>query len=73
MMETTKKVSSKSLLKHSFDIMMLLKQRAISVDEAKAQANLLKQSNNLMKYELDRAIAIQKYETIEIRNIEDEN
>lgn len=72
-METTKKVNSKNLLKHSFDIMMLLKSKAISVDEAKAQANLLKQSNNLMKYELDRAIAIEKYEGIEIRNIEEES
>lgn len=72
-METTKKVSSKTLLKHSFDVMMLLKSKAISVEEAKAQANLLKQSNNLMKYELDRAIAIQKYEAIEIRNIEDDS
>ena len=70
-MGTTKKVNSKSLLKHSFDIMMLLKSKAISVDEAKAQANLLKQSNNLMKYELDRAVAIQKYEDIDIRDIEE--
>ena len=70
-MTTQRKVNSKSLLKHSFDIMMLLKSKAISVDEAKAQANLLKQSNNLMKYELDRAVAIQKYESIEIRDIEE--
>jgi hypothetical protein len=70
-METTKKVSSKELLKHSFNMMMLLKQKAISVEEAKAQANLLKQSNNLLKYELDRALAIQKFENIEIRDIEE--
>jgi hypothetical protein len=71
-MTTAKKVNTKELLKHSFDMMMLLKQKAISVDEAKAQANLIKQSNNLMKYELDRAIAMQKFENIEIRNIEGE-
>lgn len=70
-METTKKVSSKELLKHTFNTMMLLKSKAISVEEAKAQANLIKQSNNLLRYELDRAIAEQKFENIEIRNIED--
>ncbi len=70
-METTKKVNSKELLKHAFNTMMLLKAKAISTEEAKAQSNLLKQSNNLLRYELDRAIAIQKFESIEIRNIEE--
>jgi len=70
-METIKKVSSKELLKHTFNMMMLLKQKAISVEEAKAQANLIKQSNNLLKYELDIAIAFQKFETLDIRNIEE--
>jgi hypothetical protein len=31
----------------------------------------LKQSNNILKYELDRAIAMQKFENIEIREIEE--
>jgi len=70
-MESTKKVNTKELLKHAFNTMMLLKSNAISVEEAKAQANLIKQSNNLLKYELDRAIAKQKYENIEVRDIED--
>lgn len=70
-METTKKVNSKELLKHAFNMMMLLKSKAINVEEAKAHGNLLKQSNNLLKYELDRAVAIQKYENIEIRDIEE--
>jgi hypothetical protein len=70
-METTKKVNSKELLKHAFNTMMLLKSKAINVEEAKAQANLLKQSNNLLKYELDRAIAYQKFENLEIREIEE--
>jgi hypothetical protein len=70
-METTKKVNSKELLKHSFNMMMLLKQKAITVEEAKAHGNLLKQANNLLKYELDRAVAIQKYEGLEIREIEE--
>ena len=70
-METTKKVNSKELLKHSFNVMMLLKGKAISVEEAKAQSNLIKQSNNLLRYELDRAVAEQKFEKLEIRNIEE--
>jgi hypothetical protein len=52
-------------------MMMLLKAKAISVEEAKAQANLIKQSNNLIRYELDRAIAMQKFDNLEIRNIEE--
>jgi len=70
-METTKKVNTRELLRHTFSTMMLLKSKAISVEEAKAQANLIKQSNNLLRYELDRAIAVQKFEKIEIRNIEE--
>jgi len=69
-MKSTKNPSAKELFTHAFDMMLLLKQKAISVEEAKAQANLLKQSNNLLKYELDRAIAICKYESITIREIE---
>lgn len=70
-METTKKVNTKELLRHAFNTMMLLKSKSISVEEAKAQGNLIKQSNNLLKYELDRAVAIQKYDAIEIRDIEE--
>lgn len=70
-METTKPANSKELLKHAFNMMMLLKAKAISVEEAKAQGNLIKQANNLLKHELDRAVAIAKYETLDIRNIED--
>lgn len=69
-METTKQANTKELLRHAFNTMMLLKQKAISVEEAKAQSNLIKQSNNLLRYELDRAIAEQKFETLEIRDIE---
>jgi hypothetical protein len=70
-MQTTKSVNSKELLKETFNMMMLLKAKGISVEEAKAQSNLIKQANNLLRYELDRAVAIQKFENIEIRNIED--
>lgn len=70
-MITARKVTSKELLKHSFDLMMLLKSKLITVEECKAQANLLKQSNNLLRYELDRALAISKFEGIDIRDIEE--
>ena len=70
-MNTTKNVNTKELLKHAFNTMMLLKAKAISTEEAKAQSNLLKQSNNLLRYELDRALAITKFEGITIREIEE--
>lgn len=62
--------TTKDLLKHTFEMMVKLKEKKISVEDAKAQANLIKQANNVFKYELDRAIAMEKYEKIEIRNIE---
>ena len=70
-MKSNKKVNSKELLRHSFDMMMMLKSKVINVEEAKAQSNLLKQANNLLKYELDRAVAFKKYENLEIREIEE--
>lgn len=70
-MKSTKKVNTKELLRHSFDTMMMLKSKAIDVDEAKAQAGLLKQANNLLRYEIDRGIAIEKFPKIEIRDIEE--
>ena len=70
-MKSTKNVNTKELLRHAFDTMMLLKAKAINTEEAKAQANLLKQSNNLLKYELDRAIAQQKFEGLDLREIEE--
>jgi hypothetical protein len=70
-METTKKTNSKELLKHAFNTMMLLKSKAISVEEAKAQSNLLKQSNNILRYELDKAVAIAKFDNLNIKDIEE--
>lgn len=69
---SSKQANSRELFKHSFDLMQLLKQKLISVEEAKAHANLLKQSNNILRYELDRAIAEKKYEDLSIREIEDD-
>ena len=69
---TSKKTAnSKELFKHSFNLMQLLNQKAITVEEAKAQANLLKQANNILRYELDRAIAEKKFDSLSIREIED--
>ena len=50
-----KAVNNKSLLGFIFDQMHKLDTNEIDVDTAKAQANLCKQANNAMKYELDRA------------------
>lgn len=41
------------LLGHLADTMLRLEQKKISTEEAKAQASLVKQSNNLLRYELD--------------------
>lgn len=65
------KANNKNLLKHLFLTMCDLKERKIDTEEAKAQANLAKQANNVMKYELDRAKTLAKFENIEIREIED--
>lgn len=71
-MKTPAKVNSKALFRHCYEIMMDLKSNKISTEEAKAQSNLVKQSNNLLRYELDRAIAKEKFEGIELREIEDQ-
>jgi hypothetical protein len=71
-LKSSKTATTKELFKHSFDLMQLLKQKAITVEEAKAQANLLKQSNNILRYELDRAIAEKKFENLDIRQVEDD-
>ena len=47
-------VNSKSLLAFVFGQMEKLDNKEIDVAEAKAQAGLAKQANNIMKYELDR-------------------
>lgn len=70
-MKSRIKANTKTLFRHAFDIMKLLKSNSITPDEAKEHANLIKQSNNLLKYELDKAKAVEKYENISITNIED--
>ena len=65
------KATSRELLKYSCDLLTNIEKGAVSIEQAKAAANVIKQANNIYRYELDRAIAIQKYENIVIRDIED--
>lgn len=55
------KASSKAIFEHLCDQMHKLNSKAISVDEAKEQSNLAKQANNILRYELDRAVALAKF------------
>jgi hypothetical protein len=48
-------VNNKSLLHFIFNQMEKLDNDEIDVDKARAQSELAKQANNMMKYELDRA------------------
>lgn len=50
-----KPVNSKSLLSFVFSQMEKLDNNEIDVAQAREQSNLVKQANNLLKYELDRA------------------
>lgn len=50
-----KPINNKSLLHFIFDQMEKLDNGDIDVQTAKGQANLAKQANNSLKYELDRA------------------
>lgn len=65
-----KTASSQSIFEHLCDQMDKLNLKVISVEEAKAQANLAKQANNLLKYQLDKAVAKCKFENIVIEEIE---
>lgn len=49
-----KPVNSKSLFTFICDQMGKLAKDEITTEQAKAQANLAKQANNILKYELDR-------------------
>lgn len=74
-------VNNKSLLGFIFDQMSKLDEGSISVDQAKAQANLAKQANNSLKYELELAKTKMELEefnklngsNIELRNAESKN
>jgi len=65
------KASSKAIFEHLCDQMDKLNAKVISVDEAKAQGNLAKQANNILKYELDKAVAKAKFgEDLRVYDIE---
>ena len=76
-----KPVNSKSLFSFVCEQMELLNNDVITVEKAKAQSNLAKQANNLLKYELDRAKTLIEIKThnvdysdnIELREIESKN
>lgn len=76
-----KPVNNKSLLHFIFDQMEKLDKNDINVEQAKAQANLAKQANNSLKYELDRAVVKMKVaqhnketgDSIELREAEGKN
>ncbi len=79
--KTMQPVNSKSLLAFTFGLMGRLDNKELDVDTAKAQAGLIKQANNIMKYELDRSktlIKIKEHnaltkDNIELRNVESKN
>ena len=76
-----KPVNNKSLIGFLFDQMDKLDNDTITVDQAKAQANLAKQVNNAMKYELDLVHTKMKISEfnktadvkVEMRNAESKN
>jgi hypothetical protein len=65
------KANTKSIFEHLCDQMDKLNSKVISVEEAKAQANMAKQANNILKYELDKAVAKAKFgDDLDINEIE---
>ena len=76
-----KPINNKSLLHFIFDQMEKLDSGNTTVEQAKAQANLAKQANNSLKYEIERSRLLMDLEnhrketgnTIEFRNDEGKN
>lgn len=78
-----KPVNNKSMLAFLFDQMEKLNAKEISVEEAKAQANLAKQANNSLRYEIERSAILIKIDEhnslnttknkIELREVESKN
>lgn len=77
-------VNNKSLLAFIFDQMEKLDSNSITVEQAKAQANLAKQANNSLKYEIELVKVKMEIQTfnhessisakpIEFRNAESKN
>lgn len=73
-LKTSNDANTKNIFSHLFDQMHKLNAKLISVEEAKAQSNLCKQANNVLKYELDRSVAKAKWgDELELRDIEQNN
>lgn len=76
-----KPVNSKSLINFIFDQMEKLDKKEIDVQTAQAQANLSKQANNILTYELKRTqvqMDLDKHnfeykKSLQIREIESKN
>lgn len=76
-----KPVNSKSLLSFTFSQMEKLDDGKIDNQTAREQSNLIKQANNLLKYELDRSkvkMELAKHNAIykdglDLRDIESKN
>ena len=65
------KANTAAIFAHLCDQMEKLNAKVIDVEEAKAQSNLAKQANNIIKYEMDVAIAKAKYgDDFQIKDIE---
>lgn len=58
-----KPVNAKSLFTFVCDQMEKLDLNQINVEQAKAQANLAKQANNILKHELDRVNTLMKLDS----------
>ena len=64
-------MNTKIIFNHIINQMSKLDSKQISVEEAKAQANLAKQANNILNYELNKSIAKAKFENLVINEIQD--
>lgn len=68
-----KHATTRHIFKHLCDQMDKLNMKMVSVEEVKAQANLAKQANNILNYELNKSIAVCKFENIVINDIEEKD
>ena len=69
-------VNNKSLLAFIFNQMEKLDSNDITVEQAKAQANLAKQANNSLKYEIELVkvkMEIQNFNNTNIKQVEFRN
>jgi len=74
-------VNSKSLLSFVFSVMEKLDTNKIDAQTAREQSNLIKQGNNLLKYEIDRSKTLMKLaehnakykDGLDLREIESKN